>query len=47
MKAHYYNDQKKGIDFELVTLDFDAKPLPYKNIKVELIKKDYKQVKKL
>ncbi len=47
VKAHYYNDQKKGIDFELVTLDFDAKPLPYKNIKVELIKKDYKQVKKL
>lgn len=47
VKANYYNDKKKGIDFEIMTLDFDAKPLPYKNVKVELIKKDYKQVKKL
>ncbi len=47
LKANYYNDIKSGIDFEIMSLDFDAKPLPYKNIKVELIKKDYKQVKKL
>jgi hypothetical protein len=30
-----------------VTLDYDAKPLPNKKIKIEVLKQEYKQVKKL
>lgn len=47
LKANYYNSKEKWIYMEAVSLDYNAKPLAYKNIKVEVIKKDYKQVKKL
>ncbi|MBW7954842.1 hypothetical protein H3C61_03440 [Candidatus Gracilibacteria bacterium] len=47
LKSNYYTSKEKGIDFDAITLDYDAKPLPVKNIKVELFKKEYKQVKKL
>lgn len=47
LKANYYNSKSDGINFQAITLDYDAKPVFYKNIKVEVIKKEYKQVKKL
>ncbi len=47
VKSNYYNSLKDWINADFITLDFDAKQAPFKNIKVELIKKDYKQVRKL
>ncbi|MDD5769828.1 MAG: MG2 domain-containing protein [Candidatus Gracilibacteria bacterium] len=47
LKANYYNSLKKGIYFQAVSLDYNAKPVPNKNLKIEITKKEYKQVKKL
>lgn len=46
LKTDYYTAQKDGIKFEWVVLDFDAKPIKWKNIKIDLIKKERKTVKK-
>lgn len=47
LKANYYNSKDKWIYMQVVSLDYEAKIVPNKDIKVEVIKKDYKQVKKL
>lgn len=47
LKASYYNDKKNWIYFQAVTLDWEARELPNKKLKIEVYKKDYKQVKKL
>lgn len=46
LQTPYWNDKKVWIKSEFVVLDYDAKPLEWKNIKVEIIKRDWKQVKK-
>ena len=47
LQAWYYNSKEKWIYMKAVTLDYDAKPLPNKKIKIEVLKQEYKQVKKL
>lgn len=47
LKANYYNNKEKWIYIQTVTLDYNAKPLAYKSVGVEVFKKEYKQVKKL
>lgn len=47
LKANYYNDKKKWIYFQAVTLDWEASEIPNKKLKIEVYKKEYKQVKKL
>lgn len=42
----YWNDKKKWIAAKFVALDHQAKPLSWKSIKVELIKRERKKVKK-
>jgi uncharacterized protein YfaS (alpha-2-macroglobulin family) len=46
IEAPYWNDKKVWIKWEFVVLDYDAKPLASKDIKIELIKTEWKQVKK-
>ncbi|MFA5917809.1 MAG: MG2 domain-containing protein [Candidatus Gracilibacteria bacterium] len=46
IEAPYWNDKKQGIKGEFVVLDYDAKPLISKDIKIEIIKTEWKQVKK-
>lgn len=47
LKASYYNSLKDGVTLDVVTLDFDAQPVGFKKVDVKVLKKDYKQVKKL
>lgn len=47
VKSNYYNFKKSWIDFDIVTLDFEAKPLTYKKVKVDILQKENKQVRKL
>lgn len=42
----YFNDKKTWIKAEFVSLDFDANPVSSKDLKVELIKREWKMVKK-
>ncbi len=46
IKSNYYNSKKAWIDLWGVVLDFDAKPLKDKKVKIDLIKTDWKMVKK-
>ncbi|MDQ7010062.1 MAG: MG2 domain-containing protein, partial [Candidatus Gracilibacteria bacterium] len=46
LKTKYYNSIKEGIDINAIVLDFEAKPLASEKVKIELIKKDWKSVKK-
>ncbi|MDD2486750.1 MAG: MG2 domain-containing protein [Candidatus Gracilibacteria bacterium] len=46
ISASYWNTKKDGIKLDGVTLDHNAKPLPGKNVKIEIIKEDGKIVKK-
>lgn len=42
----YWNDKKSWIKTQFVVLDYDAKPVSWKNVKIEIIKREWKQVKK-
>lgn len=42
----YYNDKKTWIRAEFITLDYEANPSSWKDIKVEVIKREWKMVKK-
>ncbi len=42
----WWSDKKNWIDFKWVVLDYDAKALDNKNVKVEIYKRDSKSVKK-
>lgn len=46
IKSKYYNSQNKWIILDWVILDFDAQPKEYTKAKIELIKKEWKSVKK-
>ncbi len=46
LKVPYWNDWKKLLKWSFVLLDYDAKPVVSKNVKIELIKRDWKMVKK-
>jgi hypothetical protein len=46
IKSNYYNSKEKWILLDWIVLDFDAKEKSNKNIVIELIKKEYKSVKK-
>ena len=46
IKSKYYNSFKKWIDLDWVILDFDAKPRVFSKAKIELIKRNWKSVKK-
>lgn len=42
----WWNDKKNWIKFSWVVLDYEAKSLENKSVKLEIYKRDYKQVKK-
>ncbi|MDD4151618.1 MAG: MG2 domain-containing protein, partial [Candidatus Gracilibacteria bacterium] len=42
----WWNDKKTGIKFSGVVLDYEAKALENKGVKLEIYKREYKQVKK-
>ncbi len=42
----YYNEKKTWIKGEFITLDYDANPVSWKDVKVEVIKREWKMVKK-
>ena len=46
LKTDYYNSIKSWININAIVLDYDAKPKIWKKVKIELIKKDWKSVKK-
>jgi len=46
LKTPYWNDKKNWISAKFIVLDYDAKPEVSKDIKVEIIKRDWKEVKK-
>jgi len=46
IKSKYYNSIKEWININWIILDFDAKALAWKKVKLELIKRDWKSVKK-
>ncbi|MDD3302064.1 MAG: MG2 domain-containing protein [Candidatus Gracilibacteria bacterium] len=46
LKTPYWNDKKNGISAKFIVLDYDAKPEVSKDIKVQIIKRDWKEVKK-
>lgn len=47
IKTDYYNDLKTWIKFDIVSLWYDAKPVWFKTVKVDFIKRDWQNVKKL
>ena len=46
IKSKYYNSISSWINIAAIVLDFDAKPKSWKKVKIELIKKEWKSVKK-
>lgn len=46
VKAPYYSAQKDWIKFDGIVLNYSAQPLSWKKVKIELIKKEWKNVKK-
>lgn len=46
LQTPYWNDKKVWIKWEFIVLDYDANPVVNKDIKVELIKREWKEVKK-
>lgn len=47
INSDYYNNKKDWINLDWVILDFDAKPIANKTIKIELIRTEWKSVKKM
>lgn len=47
LKTNYYNSLKDWIKSDFVVLDYDAKPVSYKTIKIDVVKRDWNNVKKL
>jgi len=46
LRTNYYNTKDLWIDIEWVVLDFEANPLESKKVSIELVKQNYKNVKK-
>jgi hypothetical protein len=46
IKAPYWNTKKDGIDVHGVVLDYGAQGLSGKNVKMEIWKREWKEVKK-
>lgn len=46
LNSSYYNDNKNWIKLNWVVLNYEAQPLSKKKVKIELIKREWKEVKK-